>query len=445
MKFLNLLKKELSELINKQMIFGLAATMIILALVGNIMKSTINDAVSENYTVNITDSDDTEFSHELIDMLKQNGVSVNLCESSTDDYSEMLSKADVNAMIIIPEGFSETLLSGSGTPAELISISSMEFSSVMSNMTNSNSSALTAIEACLRNMLAKQAGIGDSQLALMDTPVSVTENTVVAENSAEISIDSVMNKIMMQNMILPIVVFVLIMTTSQMLISAISNEKIDKTLETLLSAPVSRTSVLGAKMLTAAATALLNAAAYMFGFTFFISGAQGSIEETAVPAVGNFISVDEALSQLGLTLGVTDYILIGLQLFLTIMICLSVSLILGAMANDTKSSQNMVMPILMLAMVPYLISMLTDINTLPTVFRFIVYAIPFTHTFSAIPNLMFGNTTIFFSGLVYQLAVFAICMFFALRLFKSDKIFTISLNFGQKSKFRKNSSRNANE
>ena len=62
-----------------------------------------------------------------------------------------------------------------------------------------------------------------------------------------------------------------------------------------------------------------------------------------------------------------------------------------------------------------------------------------------IPNLMFGNTTIFFSGLVYQLAVFAICMFFALRLFKSDKIFTISLNFGQKSKFRKNSSRNANE
>jgi len=75
-------------------------------------------------------------------------------------------------------------------------------------------------------------------------------------------------------------------------------------------------------MLAAAATALLNAAAYMFGFTFFISGAQGSIEETAVPAVGNFISVDEALSQLGLTLGVTDYILIGLQLFLTIMICI---------------------------------------------------------------------------------------------------------------------------
>ena len=94
------------------------------------------------------------------------------------------------------------------------------------------------------------------------------------------------------------------------------------------------------------------------------------------------------------------------------------------------------MPIMMLAIVPYMISMIADVNSLPTVFRYIVYAIPFTHTFSAIPNLMFGNRTIFFIGLVYQIIVFAVCMFFALRLFMSDKIFTISLNLGQKSKYK---------
>ena len=57
-------------------------------------------------------------------------------------------------------------------------------------------------------------------------------------------------------------------------------------------------------------------------------------------------------------------------------------------------------------------------------------------TFSAIPNIMFGNRTLFFLGLGYQIIVFAICMFFALRLFMSDKIFTISLNFGQKTKYK---------
>ncbi|MGN0576177.1 MAG: ABC transporter permease, partial [Ruminococcus sp.] len=89
---------------------------------------------------------------------------------------------------------------------------------------------------------------------------------------------------------------------------------------------------------------------------------------------------------------------------------------------------------------PYLISMLTDINSLPVAARIAVYAIPFTHTFSSIPNLMFGNDMLFFCGIIYQTIVFLVCMFFALRLFKSDKIFTISLNFGQKAKFRKNSS-----
>ena len=56
---------------------------------------------------------------------------------------------------------------------------------------------------------------------------------------------------------------------------------------------------------------------------------------------------------------------------------------------------------------------------------------------SAIPNLMFGNYTIFYIGLAYQAIVFVICMYLALRLFKSDKILTTSLNLGQKSKYKK--------
>lgn len=439
MKFFNLLKKELSELINKQMILGLAVTMLILMLVGNIMETTIDEAVSETYAVNLCDRDDTEFTQALIKTLESSGAEVRLFETEGDDYSAILKENDIKNLIIIPEGFSDTLLIDR-TPGELISVSRMTSAATMSNLSNDNSSAISAIEACLTNTLALEAGMTAEDLALMDTPVTVAENTVIAEKSAEISMSAIMSKVMMQNMILPIVVFVLIMMTSQMLITAISNEKLDKTLETLLSAPVSRTSVIGAKMLAAAVVALLNAAAYMVGFSCFVTGATETVtDEISSSVVSEVISVDSALAQLGLSLSVTDYIFVGIQLFFTIMICLSVSLILGAMVNDTKSSQNMVMPIMMLAMVPYLISMLADINSLPMVFRVLVYAIPFTHTFSAMPNLMFGNNTIFFGGLVYQIIVFAVCMFFALRLFNSDKIFTISLNFGQKKKYKKNS------
>lgn len=242
-------------------------------------------------------------------------------------------------------------------------------------------------------------------------------------------------------MIIPIIVFVLVMYTSQMIIGAISTEKIDKTLETLLSAPVSRSSVLGAKMLAAAIVALINAVAFMIGYYVFIGGAMTSAMsgEEIGAVVSDTLSYDKAMNQLGLHLGIVDYLLVGVQTFLTIMISLSVSIILGAMANDAKSAQSLIMPVMMCAMIPYMISMVSDINTLPTVIKTIVYAIPFTHTFTAMNNLMFGNDRIFVFGIIYQAVVFVICMFFAIRIFNSDKIFTSSLNLGQKSRLKKKS------
>ena len=320
----------------------------------------------------------------------------------------------------------------------------MKSAAAMSNIMNSNSGAIGLISDCISSTFAAKAGLTAEQVELMQSPVTVTEQTIVKDKSAPVGATSVMSSIMTKNMILPVVVFILIMFTSNMLIGAISNEKIDKTLETLLSAPVSRTAILGAKMLAAAIIALLNAVVYMFGFSSFMTGATENVsEEMSGQLVGQYISVGDALERLGLTLGVTDYVLIGAQLFLTIMICLSISLMLGALVNDSKQSQTMIMPLMIMAMVPYIISMMADINTLPMALRVVVYAIPFTHTFSAMNNLMFGNTAIFFGGLAYQFVVFVICLFFALKLFNSDKILTASLNFGQKSKFKKHS--NADE
>ena len=441
MKFFNLLKKELSELLTVQTILSLVIVSGMLMMLGNLMKSTIKEAVENDYTITLSDRDDTEFTHLLADTLEKSGATLKMVDTSGDDYSAVLRDADADSLVIIPEGFTEKL--ENGERPEMISVSGMKSAAAMSNITNSNSGAIGLISECISSAFAAKAGLTAEQVELLQMPVTVTEQTVVKDKSAPIGAASIMSSIMMKNMILPIIVFILIMFTSNMLMGAISNEKIDKTLETLLSAPVSRTAILGAKMLAAAIIALLNAVVYMFGFSSFMSGATESVsEEMTGQLVGQYISVDSALEKLGLTLGASDYILIGAQLFLTIMICLSVSLMLGALVNDTKQSQTMMMPLMIMAMVPYLISMMADINSLPAVIRVIVYAIPFTHTFSAMNNIMFGNMPIFFGGLAYQFVVFVICMFFALRLFNSDKILTASLNFGQKSKFKKNTSDN---
>ncbi len=436
MKFFNLLKKELAELITAQTIIGLIVTMTLFMFLGNVMNKTMEEAVKKEYSISLIDRDNTELTKNLIDSLKSANAEIAEYDIDGDNYSEILKTTEKEAVIIIPEGFTEKIENGEAP--EIISIAGMDSAAMMSNLTNNNSGAVSLIKNCLSMMLADKAGLDAEDIELINSPLNVSEHTVVSDKSANASADSIMNSLMSQNMILPIIVFVLIMMTSQMLMSAISNEKIDKTLETLLSAPVSRTSILGAKMLAAAIVALLNAAFYTIGFSSFMSGTAGTVTEELTGSIsGQYISVDEALNQLGLSLGAGDYILVGLQLFLTIMICLSISLMLGALVNDTKQAQTMVMPLMFMAMIPYIISMFSDINTLPVVIRILVYAIPFTHTFSAMSNLMFGHMGIFFSGLVYQAIAFIVCMFFALKLFKSDKILTASLNLGQKSRFKK--------
>ena len=445
MKFINLLKKELSELINIQMILSLVLTMGIFMILGNVMKSSIDEAIdsTKNVTINISDRDQTDFTKAIEQALldinddpdENTNVKLKYFDTTGDDYAKILEDNDINNIVIIPEGFTKKV--EADERPNIISVNRMESAATLSNISDGNSNAISLIRDCISSSIASEYNISEEKYDLLEYPVDVTDNTVIDDKSAEISSGSIMAKISIQNMILPIIVFVLIIFTSQMLMNAIANEKIDKTLETLLSAPVSRLAIIGSKMLAAAIIALINAAVFMFGFSFFVSDSTTEVTETAKSAVEGSISMDEAFRQLGISLSTGDYILVGLQLFFTILICLSASLILGALVDDPKKTQNMLMPIMMLAIVPYMISMLADINTLPTPVKLVVYAIPFTHTFTSIPNLMFGHTTLFIFGLIYQILFFIVCIFFALRIFMTDRIFTISLNFGQKNKYKK--------
>lgn len=443
MKFINLLKKELVELINKQMLVGLVLTFGILFVVGQVTTNVIETVSSSVYNVNIIDEDDTEFTQDIMNDLKsitgsetEDGIKLNIIDKSEysgENYSEIMKNNDVDSLIIIPSGFTDSIIEKNET-ASLKSISKMKSASSLSSISSDTSGGISIIESCVKEKVMEMKGIETNDMNVIDLPFEISETTVVGDKNAQISMSSIISSMLTKNMIIPIIVFILVIYTSQMIVNAISTEKIDKTLETLLSAPVSRTSILGSKMLAAAIVALLNAVVYMLGFSKFISGATDSISDNVL---NDTLNVNEAMQQLGLTLSASDYVLIGVQMFLTILISLSVSIILGAMVDDAKSAQTIIMPIMFCAMIPYLISMVADVNTLPTMIKYAVYAIPFTHTFTAMSNLMFGNYSLIYIGIGYQALLFIICMFIAVKLFNSDKILTASLNFGQKARYKR--------
>ena len=76
MKFFNLLKKELRELVNKQMLIGMVVSLVILFSIGNIMGSVMEDAMSSS-DITICDRDNTEFTKEIISELEKNGDKIN--------------------------------------------------------------------------------------------------------------------------------------------------------------------------------------------------------------------------------------------------------------------------------------------------------------------------------------------------------------------------------
>ncbi len=440
MKFLTLLKKELKELLNFQTIITMVMMLFVLSFLGEFMGQTVEETMeSEQGSVAICDNDDTEFTQQLIEQIELSGYSVEMKEYSSQDKAELLDSADTDYLIVIPQGFTKSITQDKVT-ADIEYISRMENAAMMGNMASLDSASAVSIiqNAIFTTVLTGDYGIAAEELEFISMPVCVDEYTVVTDKSANIGSGQVMTYVMSQSVIIPIVVFVLVIMASQMIINAVATEKLDKTLETLLSAPVSRISVLGAKMTAAAIVALLNAVVYMIGFSKYMS-AMTDIQTTVLDGS----QTDSMMEQLGLNLGMGDYLLVGLQLFISIMIALSASLILGALVTDAKQTQTVILPITVLTMIPYLMSLFIDINTAePAVLRFVAWAIPFTHTFTAISNITFGNMGTYWAGLAYQLVFLAVCMFFAVRLFTSDKIFTISLNFGQKRKMKKSLANN---
>ena len=99
MKFINLLKKELSELINAQMVFSLIFSLAIFVIMGNVMQS-VTAEISEEAShpkINICDLDDTDFTNAMLDSFITEGSNVKIVSVKNDDYAAPFSGNDMKA------------------------------------------------------------------------------------------------------------------------------------------------------------------------------------------------------------------------------------------------------------------------------------------------------------------------------------------------------------
>lgn len=428
MKFFALLKKEIRDLLSIQALIGIGATLILFLFIGTFINDIGTSGAEFKNTVAIAVEDNSEFTEQMLEYMSNNGTTFVYLESanSPQEYTQIAIDKDVPpSVVVIPDGFGESVLAGSPLDIELID--AIESLSIVSLSTPMSETFAYIITDYVSRYYA-DTSVSDIDYETLVAPIPFHSQTVVADRVASIDSTTAVLFASQQTLLVPIIIFMLVLMSAQFNASSIANEKSDKTLQTLLTTPVSRMSIIGAKMCASALFSIVSSLAYMIGFTVFANNS--AIAESAGDITASSLDLNSInyVMQLGLVLDQTQVGLLGVQLFLSILIGLSISIIIGAVSKDLKSSQGLIAPLMFMVMIPYMVSMLSDFTSLSTPVQILLSLIPFTHTFNATSNLLFDHNFVFYAGLVYQILFCVGTLFVAVRLFSGDKILTTNID-----------------
>lgn len=442
-KFWILFKKEAQALLNVQTLAPLVLIFVMFYFMGDIMGGllkeesiVISDAnggeadvtVSISDVVGFIDNDNSEYSNTIKNVLSaENRIALPASSNPEEALKELETynfhgeEIKVSSLVIINAGFEENLKAGNSTAVDVYT--SVDSFGLTSMLNSGGQSAAAMINAVISQELLTESEI-TADISFLTNPVHTTDYTYLNETSANVNASAIQSYVSSQLTFVPVIIMVIILMAASTLATSMVNEKADKTLETLMTTPVSRMSVLMSKLFSAGVYAAIYAIVYIFAFRNFNQGMMGgsTFSEEFMKIIEDF----------GIVFDATTFIVIGIQLFLSVLCGLAIALIIGMMVDDVKALQSYIMPLMIIIMIPYFLSMFLDINTLPMIGKILIYAIPFTHSFTAASNLFMQNYSLLIFGIVYQFIFVAGILTLAVRIFNSDKLFTLGQMFARK-------------
>ncbi|WP_136689864.1 ABC transporter permease [Halorhabdus amylolytica] len=396
--FWRLLWKETRELLRPRYLLPILMIPIIFLALGQGMGG-IDDAASGQPTIGIINEDGGEYGELVNDTLSRNASVVYYAESGDPASAiETVSERGGDALLVIPEGFTERIRDRT---AGSVGVHSVVRSLSLSGITSS-----AQIDGQIQRAgTVLTLNVTGTTPAMLD-PIRPAYTTYIEERTVETSPGALSGSFATQFIFIPVVIMFVIIFSGQMVINSMGAEKENKTLETLLTMPVKRSTIVAAKLIGSASIGLLGAALYTISIYYY----QSSFTDGGASAA--------------LSLGIWDYAIVGVSLFLSLVGVLAFALVLGVFADDRQGAQMLLFPISILAIVPMFATMFTDVARLSLPIRAVLLAIPFTHPAIAPKRLLLNDTMMVFGGIVYQ-AIFAAAMIWlAIRVFNSDRLVT---------------------
>lgn len=401
----SLIKKEIKELLTRSTLVSIVIIAIMFGVMGSAIGN-IGEQVKQTPVIGVINRDGGNLSDVATSILNAN---TQVVYNGGDVQEGLKNVAEKNgaALLIIPENFSKDIDSNHSGEIQVYWI--------MKGAGPYNAVQTSTIDGLIQqinNELSKKLIERDRSLnaTLILNPTKKNETTVFKGRELQgVPPDAIVRALISQSIFVPIVIVLLIIMSGSIVISSMGLEKENKTLETLLTLPVKRTYIVLGKLVGSATVGLLLAAIYMIGLVVYLS---------ALTRQGGTVP------DLGMTLNAFDYVLIAISLFLALLGGLALAMVLGLFAKDQKSAQTLTFPITGLALVPMLVTVFADFDTLPVALKIAIFAIPFSHPMMAPKALMLGDYALVIGGIIYT-ALFAAAMIaVAVWIFKTDRLLT---------------------
>ena len=409
-----IISKEVKELIrDPRILLGMIIVPLIMFPIMGFAMQSIFTQVQESVkqvTVGVADLDNGNWSQALIENLIGLGANVTVINASDESQAvQQMQIYNLTDLIVIPKGFSQNVTEGKKAQLKTYSVYSG------SGMVESaRSGAVNSLIEMVKRLWAPD-------------PFIVSKNSVVKGKPLPIPPEVLFNLAMSQYVATPIALSIIIVLAMQLAATSVASEKEEKTLETLLSLPINRFTILMGKLFGSIFVALLGAVAYLIGFTYYM----GEMF-TFVPTE---VGVD--LAELGLAPSLLGYVLMDISLFVSLLSALALAVVISAFTEDVRSAQAVVGYIYPLIFIPMFLLMYTDVFSLPLPLQILILAIPYSHPILAARAAVTGNYLMAIGGIAYVSIFTVVILYVAAKFFATEKILTARIKFRKLRKLKR--------
>jgi ABC-2 type transport system permease protein len=417
----NITRKEIRELLTPATFVPIILVALIFGAMGNSIQGIQQQAMVPP-VIGVITEDTGSYGGVASTILHTHASSVYNSTSAADLQAglETVKQHNGVAVIVIPQNFTDRITQGQAGTFQIYWI--MKGAGLLDTI---SSTALESLIAYISTNISKELIRENSTVnaSFVLSPTQRVETTYFKSREfVGLSPSTISGMLSSQSLFIPIVIMMIIIMAGSLVITSMALEKENKTLETLLTLPVKRTSIVTGKIVAAAFIGLILAVIYMIGMNYYFTGFQ--------------LSSAVNLASYGLILTSTDFIWIGISLFIALIAGLSLCMLLGTFAKNYKSAQTLTFPITMLAMIPMFITMFADFDTLPVALKILTFAIPFSHPMMAPRALLFQDYTLVIGGIVYIAIFAAVTISIVVWVFKTDRLLTGTTKFKWMKKMR---------